>query len=179
MGVKRWGAIWGFAEATVFFIVPDVLITYAALTKTRTFIVWLCLYTLIGALVGGTLMYALGIGFVKEGNELLTHIPAIDAQLVADVQQSLIESGLIAMLLGPTQGIPYKIFALNAYHADVYFWLFIIISVPARVIRFLLAGLLVSFISQTLLKRQSKTVKVVLWLSFWVIFYTFYFIGMT
>ncbi|GAK02510.1 hypothetical protein JCM19037_749 [Geomicrobium sp. JCM 19037] len=93
MGIKRWGAIWGFAEATVFFIVPDVLITYAALTKTRTFIVWLCLYTLIGALVGGTLMYALGIGFVKEGNELLTHIPAIDAQLVADVQQSLIESG--------------------------------------------------------------------------------------
>ena len=51
--------IWGFAEATLFFIVPDVWLTLAGRDKLHRGLI-VCLYSLAGALTGGTLMYLWG-----------------------------------------------------------------------------------------------------------------------
>src|SRR5436190_634460 len=47
---------WGFAEATLFFIVPDVLITLIALFSFKKSALAMLLATL-GAVVGGALMF--------------------------------------------------------------------------------------------------------------------------
>ncbi len=52
MGVKLTSLIWGFAEATFFFIVPDVLLTLIALKNWRL-ATRACLWSLGGALIGG------------------------------------------------------------------------------------------------------------------------------
>ena len=52
-------AIWGAAEATLFFIVPDVFLSWLALSDRRQALI-ACLYALLGALVGGTDHVGLG-----------------------------------------------------------------------------------------------------------------------
>ncbi|GEM_PF-3959884 len=53
MGVNRVALAWGFAEATLFFIVPDVWLTLVARERLRTGLI-ASLYSLAGALAGGT-----------------------------------------------------------------------------------------------------------------------------
>jgi len=53
------GFAWGFAEATLFFIVPDLLLTFIALYSFRRSVKVLA-FILLGALVGGTLMFCAG-----------------------------------------------------------------------------------------------------------------------
>ena len=59
----RWlnglAASWGAAEATLFFIVPDVLLSRMALQDRRRAL-QACLWALAGALAGGTLVWMLG-----------------------------------------------------------------------------------------------------------------------
>ncbi|QQK76115.1 hypothetical protein HUG15_11460 [Salicibibacter cibarius] len=176
--MKRWSGVWGLAEATLFFIVPDVLITYGALSNRIRMVVRLCLWALGGALIGGCLMYIMGVWFADHTRQLLVMVPAIDDALIEDVRTQLRETGWQAIILGPTQGIPYKIYASYAAEADISLLLFLLISVPARVVRFLLAGLLVWGLSQWLLKPIWLHWKMITWLLFWLTFYSFYFVRM-
>jgi hypothetical protein len=50
---------WGLAEATVFFVVPDVWISRLALSSWRAALRG-CALALVGALVGGVLLYLAG-----------------------------------------------------------------------------------------------------------------------
>ena len=68
---------WGLVEATVFFIVPDVLLTYLALKDPRR-ATKACIWTLVGALVGGIVMFCWGHYDPKSAAGFLTQIPAID-----------------------------------------------------------------------------------------------------
>src|SRR5437868_1692315 len=57
---RRWAALaWGYAEATLFFLVPDVLLSWVALRDPRAAGV-ACFWALAGALLGGATMYAWG-----------------------------------------------------------------------------------------------------------------------
>ena len=75
---------WGLAEATFFFIVPDVLLTLIACRvlkpalKATTF-------ALMGALVGGALMYAIGRRDPVNARAFLDQIPAISPALISRV----------------------------------------------------------------------------------------------
>ena len=48
LGVNLGAAVWGFAEATLFFIVPDVLLSWIALHAPRKALV-ACLWAVVGA----------------------------------------------------------------------------------------------------------------------------------
>ncbi|QQK80020.1 hypothetical protein HUG20_09050 [Salicibibacter cibi] len=178
MGMKYWSGVWGWAEATLFFIVPDVLITYGALSNRIRMVVRLCLWALGGALIGGCLMYITGVWFADHTRQLLVMIPAIDDALIEEVREELQTAGWQAIILGPTQGIPYKIYASYAAEADISLLFFLLISVPARVVRFLLAGLLAWGLSQWLLRPIGLRLKIGIWLLFWLTFYSFYFVQM-
>jgi len=52
MGVVGAALVWGFAEATLFFFVPDILITRIALADLRRAL-WACFWSLLGAVSGG------------------------------------------------------------------------------------------------------------------------------
>ena len=53
--------IWGFAEATLFFIVPDVWLTLIAVRRGLVPALAACGWALAGALAGGLAMYAWGV----------------------------------------------------------------------------------------------------------------------
>jgi membrane protein YqaA with SNARE-associated domain len=167
--------LWGFAEATLFFIIPDVWISILALQNGTEALI-ACLYTLAGAMTGGSIMYFTGRVDVQKWNKLLSKIPAIRSRDIQKVQVDLTRSGIKAVLTGPPQGIPYKIYAVNA-HSVMSIWAFLLISIPARVIRFIIVAVMTTFLSERFLSAFSMANKIWITLLMWAIFYTVYFIA--
>ena len=167
---------WGLAEAMFFFIVPDALLTALACRAWRPAWRATCA-ALCGALLGGSLMFAGAAARPDVMQRYLMHVPAIGGELVAQVQTQVETHGLTALLLGPVQGIPYKIYAVVLGARGEAWWRFALVSIPARYARFLLSALAARGLAR-LLQRWTKrrveielTVLVALWLEF----YCFYF----
>ena len=75
--VAMLGLLWGFAEATVFFIVPDVLLGAVALFAPRAAPRVLA-FTLAGALAGGALTYGVSSELDPSRSEaVLERVPTV------------------------------------------------------------------------------------------------------
>lgn len=168
------GSLWGLAEATMFFIVPDVLLSAVALTSVRRALT-LGVWVLAGALVGGTVMWMLGRAQPATGTELLVLLPAIDAAMIADVGQQLQSSGLPALFAGPVTGTPYKIYALQSGNLGVGLLEFLLVSVPARMLRFVAITLAVGACSALLGRWLNLRWRRMLLALSWTAFYVWYF----
>ncbi len=168
--------IWGLAEATVFFIVPDVLLTLLACRALGAALKG-TVAALGGALIGGAAMYVFGRYAAEPARLLLDQVPAISATLIAAVESQIAERGLASVMLGPLKGIPYKIYAVEWGARGGSLLGFLLVSIPARYARFLLSALAVNVIA-SLLKpwtRGRAWVELSLLAIFWVAFYSFYF----
>jgi len=177
MGLRPGAFLWGLAEATLFFIVPDVLLSAVAL-RDRAMALRLCLWTLGGALVGGLAMYLWGRHELAQAGEVLAALPAIDAAMLARVGDDLERLGALATFLGPLSGTPYKIYAALAPEAGIPLAMFLAISIPARLIRFALVVALTAWVSRTLLGDWPARARLRLLLALWGLFYTVYFFVM-
>ena len=137
---SRWSIIiafvWGFAEATAFCIVPDVYLGFVALFNRRRGLSAM-IAALIGAVVGGSVMYILAMNNPSGLNMFLTRVPLIDSTLVNDVANKMRADGLITLLNGPLRGTPYKIYAAQAGEQSLSFLYFLLMTIPARLERFL------------------------------------------
>lgn len=165
---------WGLAEATLFFIVPDVLLTFIALKSGKKGVL-ACFLALIGALIGGTIMYMWGVEDAATAFKVVEKVPAINVEMVEHVKQDSETEGLWAMMIGPAQGIPYKIYAVAAAEQGIPFVNFFLVSIPARLIRFLLTTGLAWAISKYLLPPCSSKTKFGILTMVWTLFYAFYF----
>lgn len=174
MKLKYLAAAWGLAEATVFFIVPDVLLTFVALKDGKR-ATRLCLWTLGGALIGGVIMFWWGYHNKGSAEDLLAEIPAIDLVMLEEVEKQVEEGRAKALFIGPLTGRPYKIYAVYASATGVSFVTFLLISVPARLLRFLALAWLTTAISKSLLRKKSSRFKTLLLTAIWVGFYGWYF----
>ena len=166
--------LWGVAEATLFFIVPDVAIGLIALTGLRQGVV-ATLYAIGGALVGGAVMYFWGQADLEGVNALLMQIPAISAADITKAAGDLQTMGSLAVFLGPLATIPYKVYAAHA-HLVTGIIPFLLLSIPARGIRFLLVATGTAFLSDRLADRISMRRRVQIVLLGWALFYTFFFL---
>lgn len=166
--------VWGLAEATFFFIIPDMIITLIALHGFRHGLD-ASLLALAGALVGGSVMYIWGASTYNNAYRFVRRVPAIQAKMIDNVQTSLQEKGLIAMVLGPIRGIPYKIYAIMAPRTGIRFITFFLASIPARFIRFFLTMLLAWFLAEVVFASIPMYVKYIIWAIAWVIVYVIYF----
>ena len=175
MGLKAGAFLWGLAEATLFFIVPDVLLSALAL-RDRTLALRLCLWSLGGALTGGLVMYLWGRHDAEQASDVLGKVPAISEAMLARVSADLEQLGSLATFLGPLTGTPYKIYAALSHQADVSLAAFLLISVPARLIRFALVAAITSWIAGTLLRGWSHRARLCLLLALWTAFYVAYFL---
>jgi membrane protein YqaA with SNARE-associated domain len=167
---------WGLAEATIFFIVPDVFLTLIALRSRRN-AVRASTAALAGALFGGAIMYWGGLDMPRTMRSLLDQVPAISSTLIADVRSQLARDGLWAVMLGPLLGRPYKIYAVEwgANHGSLP--LFLLISVPARYLRFIVSVFISGSIGDRIpprLRQSGGDIKALF--LFWIIFYGYYFI---
>ncbi len=168
------GALWGLAEATVFFLIPDILISASALfSPRRSFAQMMAI--LIGALLGGALMYTAADKYPDETKSVLLSVPFVKAHTIDQADRELQDHGLWAMCLGSFSGVPYKTYAVNApRHAP--FELFMAMSVPARLLRFLATWSVTSLLGM-LFRRQIQASPIValgLLALCWIGFYTYY-----
>ncbi len=129
-----------------------------------------------GALLGGAVMYLWGEGNLDSVNNILTRLPALDASMIEGAREGLADNNYLEMLGGSLSGTPYKIYATNAASLGIGLEWFLLLSIPARLPRWLLFGLVVWGAQKLLLLRFSVRVVKSIYLSCWLIFYTFFFL---
>ncbi len=171
------GFAWGLAEATLFFIVPDVWIGWVALVARRA--AWAVLAcTLAGALVGGTLTYALGAATAPATSaSILDDVPTVDRDSIRRVSGEMEKHGPRSVVYGPLRmGTPYKLYGRAAGVQDESLAAFFLWSIPGRLERFLpvtvfaiLAGI---FLRRWVAARLRMTLGV--YGAVWLAFYTVY-----
>jgi membrane protein YqaA with SNARE-associated domain len=168
--------LWGLAEATLFFIVPDVYVAFVALFHWRKGLL-ATLAAVAGAMIGGATMYTLAVANDAAINSLLVRIPLISPELVRSVAEQTQGSGLVAMISAPLRGIPYKIYAVQAGQQHLPFIPFLLVTIAARLERFLpitLAGIAFGAAFKELVQRRTALVVgayALLWLAVYVVYY--------
>lgn len=167
--------LWGIAEATFFFIVPDVWLTFMAKSDLKKGIIG-SIYSLFGSLIGGTIMYYLGAQYFNKILYLVENVPAINEEMIAMVNNQLIDNGVISILLGPLKGIPYKIFAIHSSNLGITFVSFLLISIPARWIRFVLVAILSHYLIKVTKKMKVCFRPNIVIAIIWCLFYVIYFV---
>ena len=165
---------WGLAEATLFFFVPDVFLTWGALERPKRACV-ACGFALAGALVGGAAMFAWGGADAESARAALDALPGIRPDMIADVRADLAEYGPVALFTGPPRGVPYKIYAVEWGALGGGLAGFLLQSVPARLLRFLLAVVIASLVRRRVLARLSLRACRAVHVAIWVAFYAWYF----
>lgn len=169
-------ALWGFAEATLFFVVPDVLLSWLAGFRPR--VVWPAVAAcLAGALVGGTVMWIASTAAPADSRALLDRVPAINAELLAKTGAALQADYGAQMLRAGFSGVPYKILAVESAAQGRPLAAFLAWSVPARLGRWVLVVLLSLSVAR-LARRHLVAAERVLWALWafgWATVYAVYF----
>ena len=161
-GILWAGFAWGFAEATLFFIVPDVLLTLVALFSfPRSARVLACI--LLGALAGGTIMFSLGAKDPAQAQQVVLRVPFVSQAMFDKTHSSFQREGIWALTKGPGNGIPYKVYCVQSGKYSGLL-LFLLVSLLARLERFvlfwLIAGAMGSFFRKNILRQPKLTVAI-------------------
>ena len=169
-------AAWGLAEATLFFVVPDVLLTWLAAFRPR--LAWRAVAAcLAGALAGGVVMYLAAADAPLRMRTLLDAVPAVSSTLVAQTGSALeLEYGR-QMLRAGFSGVPYKILAVESGAQAQGLATFLGWSVPARLPRWVLVVLLARGAAAIIRTRVARPDRMLwgLWAALWSIVYLVYF----
>jgi hypothetical protein len=169
-------AAWGLAEATLFFVVPDVLLSWLAGFRPR--LVWRAVAACLGgALLGGLLMYLAATDSPERMRALLDAVPAINADSIAATGAALQEHYGSQMLRAGFSGVPYKILAVESAAHGQSLATFLGWSVPARLSRWVLVVLFARGVTQFVRSRFTAADRVLwtLWGALWGIVYIVYF----
>jgi membrane protein YqaA with SNARE-associated domain len=175
-GPEMLAALWGFAESTLFFIVPDVLLTWLALSLPRRAL-RACYWALGGALLGAVVMIAWAGAAPHSVEAALLLLPGISPELLELVRGQLVSEGLPAILMGPVQGFPFKTYVVEATVLGFSPWTLLAVSVPARMLRFLLLTLLAIGLARGPLRRLPTRTLRILHVVAWTVFYVVYLIA--
>jgi len=165
---------WGLAEATFFFVVPDVGISLVAAVAPRR--AWRhVVAAILGSLLGGALMFNWAARDVDGAREAVMHVPFVRARMFLRVDGSYAKHGMGAVYLGPLGGIPYKIYAVEAPEF-VERGEFLAGTAPARGYRFALVWIVFGVAGRLLRRTLGRTdAQLAMWHGvFWVLLYAVY-----
>jgi membrane protein YqaA with SNARE-associated domain len=167
---------WGLAEATLFFVVPDVLLSLVSIFSLRR--VWRHIAAAIaGAVAGGALMF-----FWEQTNPVsaiaaVKKVPFVTERMFAHVDAGYQKSGMLAVYIGPMTGTPYKIYAVVA-PKFVSFAAFVLATIPARGWRFILVSLFSAACAEVFRKYWNKSMRkltrvhALAWTAFYIVYWT-------
>lgn len=168
--------VWAAAEASFFFVLPDVLLTYIALRfGLRSALKLAATAALTASLVGG-LFWFWAHQNIWLAREVMTFIPAIGPDLI-DRASDEMKDGLwpLHMIVGAATGVPYKIYAIEAGAAQISLLPFLLASFVARVLRFAGTIILAHFGHMLLLRLNAERFVYWGWGLAWLIVYAIYF----
>jgi membrane protein YqaA with SNARE-associated domain len=168
--------IWGVAEATLFFFVPDVLLSYIGLKRGVTPAVRASIIAAIGASVGGVIMYIWSSEDFETAYAAVSAVPAISDAMVGRALDAMAPNWFLATLFGPLSSTPFKVYAILAPAVNAPLPAFALAAIAARLPRFLIVSIGVSligrFLSRWLSERQLLWVLIGAWLLFYAAFFT-------
>lgn len=170
------GFIWGLAESTVFFVVPDVGVAFIAAMSPRDW--WKpALASIVGTLVGSIFLFlAIHVWIGGHASQLLLSVPGIHPAMVALATARISDHGAGALLPAAFQGIPYKVYATQLTLAGVSLPMLLLWTIPSRALRLVpvaaAAGAGGSILQGSL--RRHFRLWVGAYVLFWVAFYAWY-----
>jgi membrane protein YqaA with SNARE-associated domain len=168
-------ALWGVAEATVFFIVPDVILTYAVVRFGFKAGVRLALVAAASASIAGIGMWLWGRNDSATAHHVMLMVPAIGPDLVARTARDLAGFWPLNLVLGAVTGVPYKLYAVAAGVRDIPLVWFVPASFVARLFRFLFSVGLTAAGVELLSRFGRRRWTYPVLTTGWVILYTVYF----
>jgi membrane protein YqaA with SNARE-associated domain len=168
-------AIWGVAEATLFFIVPDVLLTFAVVRFGLRRALVLAVVAAGFASLAGLGMWAWGHSDPASARHAVLLVPAIGPDLLARAAQEVGRGWPLHLVTGAMTGVPYKLYAVEAGACGVKPALFVPMSFVARLARFTLTAVLMALGRWLLLKLHRPAWILPAWGLAWLATYAFYF----
>lgn len=177
--MRRWlpeaiSALWGFAEATVFFLVPDIWLSRLALRDPKRAF-RNCLVATGAALLGGLALYMAAQADFPAIRRLLDNIPGISPPMIDRAGAALAAGPLRALLDGMFSGIPYKLYAAWAGESGLALTVFLACSALARLLRFALVTALAALGARICRPWLSVQAMGRVHLALWIAFYIGYF----
>lgn len=140
------GFFWGFNEGLWFFIIPDIILSFAALKGWRPAI-YTTLATVFGSMLAAVTIYLTLAHFPPETfTAIWSSLPGYYPKMLDTVNSHLTADGVKGLLNGPTSGIPYRFYALQAYAQNIGLLDLLIWTPLARLQRVVLAPIAVLII---------------------------------
>ena len=166
--------LWGLAEGTLFFVVPDVLLSLVAMLEPRR-----CWKHIAAATSGSLLAAALVYGYAQQNSrraaEAVERMPFVNSKMFSKVEASYRAHGIGAVFLAPYSGIPYKVYAVEAPPVARELP-FLAATIPARAGRFVLVCLVFGLPAAWFRRvwNWSRRSLVAIHAMVWAVFYAFY-----
>lgn len=163
---------WGYAEATRFWLVPDILLGWVGLNRPRSIVPSVIAAT-IGAVLGGIRMHQ----HAHEEQARLTEIPGINEAMLLDAHERFATRGWVAVVRAPFDGIPYKVYATESAVAGKPIVELVAWTPVARAWRFLLTAAVAALIGRIFSRsvRRDEGGWLAATFGFWVFVYLRYF----
>ena len=169
--------LWGFAEGTLFFIVPDVLLTLTALFSLKKALQQAA-FTVVGACLAGLILFSWSVLDRERARNTVMSVPYVNEEIHAIVQQHFNTYSITGSLLrGSFSGVPYKLYAIEA-PTHTTRMSFTLATVPARAARFLCGIAFFALIGYWQRKRIRKnpfpalTGHGICWIIFYAIYWS-------
>jgi hypothetical protein len=167
--------LWGVAEATLFFIVPDLLISWVAMNRGFKAGAWASLFAALGAVVGGAVIFLWSVNDPTGAHRAVAAVPAISDRMIADAQADIDKNGwFIAAMKGPLTSTPYKVYALLAPKSGAPLAAFAPAALPVRLPRFLLVAGCFALIGHLFRARIDRRILLAAFTSGWLLFYLWF-----
>ena len=141
---KYYLAIVSFVESSFFPIPPDVMVIPMVISKKNDFIK-IFLITTIFSVMGGILGYLIGAFFFDFGSQIMSFYGYENK--LSNIKENLVNSdGFYAWLgilfLAGFTPLPYKVFTIASGLISFNFFIFIVISLVSRGLRFFIVSYL-------------------------------------
>jgi membrane protein YqaA with SNARE-associated domain len=178
--------VWGFAEGTLFFILPDVPLSLAAMHRPRRALFHVAAIV-AGAVLAGAVMFSWSSqgssarGWSAQGwsartptaRQVVARVPFVTPAMFERAESDYRQFGIWAASWGPVRGIPYKVYAVEApEHSSL--WPFLLVTIPARLWRLLVVWLGFAGTGMLLRKLSRASLAPALHALFWIVVYAIY-----
>ncbi len=183
------GFFWGFNEGLWFFIIPDIILSIAALKGWKPAL-YTTIATIIGSMLAAATIYLILAHYpIETFTAIWSSLPGYYPKMLDTASLHLSTDGANGLLNGPTSGIPYRFYVLEAYQQNIALTDLLVWTPIARLQRIILAPIavliikwLLSLLAKKLPINQGKYLKqesVNKWLLmviclYWIYIYVWY-----
>ncbi len=175
---RRWSVaavIWGFAEASLFFVVPDLLISWVAMNRGLKEGAWTSLLAALGAVIGGAVIFLWSASDPAGARRTVSAVPAVSEAMIANARADIDANGwFIAAMKGPLTSTPYKVYALLAPKSGAPLAAFAPAALPVRLPRFLIVAAIFALIGGLLRDRIDRRILSAAFTAGWLLFYLWF-----